>query len=116
MTTATATGTSTELAQFITRARDAIKAYKASLSIDMLIGDGNYDALDKARAALWELRVYDPGTRCGMETEEGKKSTNGVEAWEAIVAACGIKGGTAHVRKDKMADVKAIGKAIMSAK
>ena len=115
----TATATSTDLAQFITRARDAVKAYKASLSIDMLIGDGNYDALEKARLALGALREYgeaNPGTRTALDTGEGRLSVNGIDAWEAIVSGCGIKGGTAHVRKGKMANVKAAGKAIMTAK
>tara|TARA_Y100001937_G_scaffold1078_1_gene1313 strand:- start:24959 stop:25318 length:360 start_codon:yes stop_codon:yes gene_type:complete len=119
MTTAIATATSTDLAKYIASARDAVKAYKASLCIDMLIGDGDHDCLRKARVALGALREYgetNPGTRTALDTGEGRISVNGIDAWEAIVSGCGIKGGTAHVRKGKMANVKAAGKAIMSVK
>ena len=119
MTTATATATSADLAQFIDRARDAVKAYKASLSIEALFGEIDLAPLEDAREALGSLRdfgVTNPGTRTALDTGEGRLSVNGIDAWEAIVAGCGIKGGTAHVRKGKMANVKAAGKAIMTAK
>jgi len=116
---APAPATSADLSKWILGARNAVKAYKASLSIEMLFGEIDLEPLNDARLALGTLREFgeaNPGVRTALETEDGTLSVNGIDAWEAIVAGCGIKGGTSKIRKGKMSNVKAAGKAIMSNK
>ena len=121
------TVTAQQLETLICTARDAIKAYKASLSIDALFGEIDLEPLNDAREALGNLHAFgvsNPGIRTGLDASIGtdpmgpvsKISVNGIDAWEAIIAGCGIKGGTARIRKGKMSTVKVAGKAIMASK
>jgi hypothetical protein len=110
---------STELFSFIVTARRAVQDFKKSQDIGLLIDVVDDAARDAARLALGTLREFgeaNPGVRTALLIDEGNISVNGIDAWEAIVAGCGIKGGTAHVRKGKMSNVKAAGKAIMADK
>ena len=107
------------LTSLIDTAAKAIHEYKSHQGITQLIGDIDDTYRDKARVALEALLAFydeDPSARCGLVCEDETLSVNGRDAWEAIVAGCGVKGGTAHVRKGKMDSVKEAGKAIMSRK
>ena len=111
--------TSAVLASLIDTAAKAIHEYKTHQGIAQLIGDIDDSHREEARSALDALLAFydeDPSTRCGLVCEDKNRSVNALDAWEAIVAGCGVKGGTAHVRKGKMDHVKKAGKAIMSRK
>ncbi len=119
MSNATTVAPSTGLSTLVVAARKAVQEFKKSQDIGLLIDVVDDSARDAARLALGTLREFgeaNPGVRTALVTEAGTLSVNGLDAWEAIVAGCGIKGGTAHVRKGKMSNVKAAGKAIMSDK
>ena len=101
------------LSAAITRATDAVKAYKSAQGIDQLLCDVDDSARTQARQALADLRSVDAGVRYGITDEDGNTYNGNGEFWhEVIVASCGIKGGSAHVRKGKMAVIKGAGKAL----